>query len=122
VNRRVYEQLVRLQHVSRSSPRKPSPRWPAKSLHHAWRAADEVLFTNSGTEANETAILAARCATGSSEIVALRHAYHGRSTLGMTLTGQSVWWLAGWPKPALCTPTMLTATAVRSGLTYRPAK
>ncbi len=37
------------------------------------------FFTNSGTEANETAILAARCYTGSTEIVALRHSYHGRS-------------------------------------------
>jgi 4-aminobutyrate aminotransferase len=49
------------------------------------------FFTNSGTEANETAILAARCYTGSSEIVALRYAYHGRSSLAMSLTAQSGW-------------------------------
>ena len=39
------------------------------------------FFTNSGTEANETAILAARCYTGAHEVVALRHSYHGRSAL-----------------------------------------
>src|SRR6266700_2240709 len=49
------------------------------------------FFTNSGTEANETAILAARCYTGNTEIVALRHSYHGRSAMAMTLTGQGSW-------------------------------
>jgi 4-aminobutyrate aminotransferase len=51
----------------------------------------KCFFTNSGTEANEVAILAARCYTGSMEVVALRHSYHGRSTLALTLTGQSAW-------------------------------
>src|ERR1017187_4573529 len=49
------------------------------------------FFTNSGTEANETAILTARCYTGSDQIVALRHSYHGRSAMAMTLTGQGPW-------------------------------
>ena len=49
------------------------------------------FFTNSGTEANETAILAARCYTGNTEIVALRHSYHGRSAMAMSLTGQGAW-------------------------------
>src|SRR6202035_2379263 len=49
------------------------------------------FFTNSGTEANETAILTSRCYTGSTEIVALRYAYHGRSSLAMGLTAQSNW-------------------------------
>ena len=49
------------------------------------------FFTNSGTEANETAILAARCFTGNTEVVALRHSYHGRSATAMTLTGQGSW-------------------------------
>jgi 4-aminobutyrate aminotransferase-like enzyme len=59
------------------------------------------FFTNSGTEANETAILAARCYTGSSEIVALRHSYHGRSALAMTLTGHAGWRLGGVPQPGV---------------------
>ncbi|MBV9503585.1 MAG: aspartate aminotransferase family protein, partial [Acidobacteriia bacterium] len=49
------------------------------------------FFTNSGSEANETAILAARCYTGNTEIVALRHSYHGRTATAMSLTGQGAW-------------------------------
>ena len=37
------------------------------------------FFTNSGTEADDTAILAAKIATGRSEVVVLRHSYAGRS-------------------------------------------
>src|SRR6185436_7335216 len=59
------------------------------------------FFTNSGTEANETAIVAARCYTGSSEIVALRHSYHGRSALTMTMTGHANWRLGGVPQPGI---------------------
>ena len=51
----------------------------------------EIVLTSSGTEANETAILAARCFTGSSEIIALRHSYHGRSAMAMALTGNQSW-------------------------------
>jgi 4-aminobutyrate aminotransferase len=59
------------------------------------------FFTNSGTEANETAILAARCYTGSNEIIALRHSYHGRSALAMTLSAHSNWRLGGAPQPGV---------------------
>lgn len=51
----------------------------------------KCFFTNSGTEAVETAILTARVATQRPEIVALRHAYHGRSMLSMSLTGHAPW-------------------------------
>jgi 4-aminobutyrate aminotransferase-like enzyme len=51
----------------------------------------KVFFTNSGTEANETAILTARLYTGSTEVIALRHGYHGRSALAMALTGHAAW-------------------------------
>jgi 4-aminobutyrate aminotransferase-like enzyme len=45
-----------------------------------------TFFTNSGTEAIETAVFMARAVTGRREIVALRGGYHGRSALGMGLT------------------------------------
>jgi 4-aminobutyrate aminotransferase-like enzyme len=64
-------------------------------------ALTKSFFTNSGTEANETAILAARCYTGASEIIALRHSYHGRSAMAMTLTGQASWRLGGVPQPGV---------------------
>ncbi len=48
-------------------------------------------FTNSGTEANETAVAAACIHTGRSEIIALRYGYSGRSALTTNLTGHASW-------------------------------
>ncbi len=48
-------------------------------------------FTNSGTEAIETAITAACLHTGRSEIVVLRYAYSGRSILATNVTGHAPW-------------------------------
>jgi len=50
-----------------------------------------AAFTNSGTEAVETAITAACVYTGRTEIVALRHAYSGRSALAAGITGHGSW-------------------------------
>jgi 4-aminobutyrate aminotransferase len=44
------------------------------------------FFTNSGTEAIETAILLAQLYTNSHEIIALRHGYSGASLLAMNIT------------------------------------
>jgi 4-aminobutyrate aminotransferase-like enzyme len=52
---------------------------------------NKSFFTNSGTEADEAAMLLARIYTGRTELVALRHAYHGRSLLAMSATGQAPW-------------------------------
>ncbi len=49
------------------------------------------FFTNSGTEADEMAIMAARTYTGHRDIVSLRHAYAGRSAAMMALTAHSNW-------------------------------
>lgn len=51
----------------------------------------KVFFVGSGTEANEAALLFATAYRGSSEVVALRGSYHGRSFATMGVTGQSVW-------------------------------
>ena len=102
VNRRIHAQIDRLQHVSTVFANEPQA---ALAKRIAGLTPEEWLtkcfFTNSGTEANETAILAARCYTGSQEIIALRHAYHGRSALGMSLTGQNTWRLAGALQPGI---------------------
>lgn len=92
VNRALHAQIDRLQHVSTVFANEPQAAL-AKKLAQITPAGKltKSFFTNSGTEANETAILAARCYTGSTEIVALRYAYHGRSSLGMGLSAQSNW-------------------------------
>jgi alanine-glyoxylate transaminase/(R)-3-amino-2-methylpropionate-pyruvate transaminase len=48
-------------------------------------------FTNSGSEANDLAIMMSRLYTGNHEVVALRNCYHGMSPSAMGLTAQSTW-------------------------------
>ncbi|KAF8397158.1 hypothetical protein HHK36_016065 [Tetracentron sinense] len=50
-----------------------------------------VFFTNSGTEANELAMLIARLYTGYNDIISLRNAYHGNAAGTMGATAQSSW-------------------------------
>ncbi|KAK7395008.1 hypothetical protein VNO78_15549 [Psophocarpus tetragonolobus] len=50
-----------------------------------------AFFTNSGTEANELAILIARLYTGSHDIISLRNSYHGNGGGTMGTTAQSIW-------------------------------
>jgi len=49
------------------------------------------FFCASGSEANEGAALLAQLHTGRSEMLALRNGLHGRTKLGMSLTGLSFW-------------------------------
>ncbi len=64
----------------------------AKSLAEITPGAlKTTCFTNSGTEAVESAIAAARLFTGRHEIVALRLSYSGRSALTSHMTGQGAW-------------------------------
>lgn len=50
-----------------------------------------VFFTNSGTEANELAMMIARLYTGCQDIISLRNAYHGNAAGTMGATAQSNW-------------------------------
>jgi 4-aminobutyrate aminotransferase len=102
VNRAVHQQIDRLEHVSPVFATEPQASLAAKiaSITPDGRLT-KSFFTSSGTEANEAAILTARCATGSTEIVALRHSYHGRSSLGMALTGNAGWRLPGSTQPGI---------------------
>lgn len=80
----------------------------------AWKS----FYTTSGSEANEMAILAARCYTGSTEIVALRHAYHGRSSLAMAATGQGSWRLGPATQPGIVFAHNAYCYRCPFGLTY----
>ncbi len=48
-------------------------------------------FVNSGSEANDLAMLMARAFTGNFDMIALRNAYHGGNSSGMGLTAHSTW-------------------------------
>ncbi len=119
VNAAVHAQMDKLQHVSTVFANEPQVAL-AKKLASLTpdRALTKSFFTNSGTEANETAILAARCYTGSSEMVALRHSYHGRSAMAMTLTGQASWRLGGVPQPGVIHAHNAYCYRCPFGLTY----
>ena len=56
----------------------------------------KVFFTNSGTEANETALLLATAARRADQVLALRNSYHGRSFGAVAVTGN-----AGWKQSSL---------------------
>ncbi len=48
-------------------------------------------FVNSGSEANDLALLMARLYTGNYDVIALRNAYHGGNASGMAVTANSGW-------------------------------
>src|SRR5881396_2265151 len=48
----------------------------------------KVFFTNSGSEANEAALLAALAA---SQVLAMRNSYHGRTFATVAVTGNAAW-------------------------------
>ncbi|CAN1257357.1 Alanine--glyoxylate aminotransferase 2 homolog 1, mitochondrial [Linum perenne] len=50
-----------------------------------------VYFVNSGSEANELAMLMARLYTGNLEMISLRNAYHGGSSNTIGLTALNTW-------------------------------
>jgi 4-aminobutyrate aminotransferase len=51
----------------------------------------QSFFTNSGTEADEMAVLLAKVATGRQEIIALRHSYSGRGMYAVSAMGHASW-------------------------------
>jgi 4-aminobutyrate aminotransferase len=51
----------------------------------------KVFFTNSGTEANEAALLLATYARKSNQVLAMRQSYHGRSFGAISITANRSW-------------------------------
>ncbi len=51
----------------------------------------KVFFTNSGTEANEVALLAALSARKANQVLGMRGSYHGRSFGVVAVTGVAAW-------------------------------
>ncbi len=52
---------------------------------------DRMFLTNSGTEADETAVMLARLYTGNQEVLVLRYGYSGRSMMALAACGQAPW-------------------------------
>jgi 4-aminobutyrate aminotransferase-like enzyme len=102
---RVRDQVGRLGHVSTLYLNEPQVNAARRLAGIAPGRLQKSFFTNSGTEAVETAIALARMYTGRDEIICLRYGYSGRSALGTSLTAMSAWTPLGasvpWVKHAL---------------------
>ncbi len=88
---RVREQVGRLQHTTTIYLHPAIGQFAERLAAKMPSGLQCTYFTNSGSEANELAILAAREFSGHSDIVALRNAYHGGTSLPMGLTAHGTW-------------------------------
>ena len=95
----IQEQIRKVQHTSTLYPNEPHVRLAEKLAAITPGALKQSFFTNSGTEANETAVLVAQLYTRSHDVIALRHGYSGRSQLAMSLTGHYTWRLTPTTSP-----------------------
>jgi 4-aminobutyrate aminotransferase len=91
VTSKVKAQIDKIQHASTLFPNEAIVALAEKIAQITPGDISQSFFTNSGTEANETAIQLARMHTGNFEVVALRHGYSGRSQLAQALTGHGTW-------------------------------
>ena len=91
VTETIINQVKTLQHTSTLYANKPQADL-AEKLHQITPGRlKKSFFTNSGTEADDTAIHAAKLATGRHEIVVLRHSYSGRSATALSAMGHATW-------------------------------
>ena len=91
INSKIYEQMKKLQHTSTLYPNVPIVSLAEKLAEITPGRLQKSFFTNSGTEAIETAILLAQLYTKSHEVIALRHCYSGSSLLAMNITAHGNW-------------------------------
>ncbi len=91
VNEAIINQVKTLQHTSTLYANTPQSDLAEKLQQITPGRLKKSFFTNSGTEADDTAIHAAKTATGRHEIVVLRHSYSGRSATSLSSMGHSTW-------------------------------
>jgi alanine-glyoxylate transaminase/(R)-3-amino-2-methylpropionate-pyruvate transaminase len=88
---RVREQVGKLQHTTTLYIHPHVGRLAQKLAQKmpAGKGLENTYFTNSGSEANEIAILTAREHTGNAEVISLRGSYHGgtQGTMGLVAVG-----------------------------------
>lgn len=91
VTAKIKEQTDKLQHVSTLYPTENMVTLAEKLAEITPGRLQKSFFTNSGTEADETAVFLAQHFTQRQELIALRHGYSGRSMLAMSLTAHANW-------------------------------
>jgi alanine-glyoxylate transaminase/(R)-3-amino-2-methylpropionate-pyruvate transaminase len=117
---KVREQVGKLQHTT-TIYLHPTIGQFGKKLADKMPAGSQLsvsYFTNSGSEANEVAVLMSREFTGRSEIISLRNSYHGGTQGTMALTAHGTWKFPS--NPATAVKNAMPAYCYRCpyGLTY----
>lgn len=91
INEAIIEQTNKIQHTSVLYANENQSNLAEKLAEITPGALKKSFFTSSGTEADDTAQMAAKLATGRHEIVVLRHSYSGRSATALSSAGQAPW-------------------------------
>src|SRR5277367_1659369 len=95
VTSKIKAQVDKLGHTSTLYPNEAIVALAEKLAQITPGRLQKSFFTSSGTEANEAAILLARMSSPSYDIVALRHAYSGGSSLTKAVTAHANYRKAG---------------------------
>ena len=91
VVQKIREQTEQLQHITQIYLHPNIARYAEMLAAKMPGDLSVCYFVNSGSEANDLALLMARLYTGNYDVVALRNAYHGGSASTMGLTAHSTW-------------------------------
>ena len=87
----VQEQAATLQHTSTIYLHPGMPRLAERLASKMPPGLDVTYFVNSGSEANDLALMLARLYTGNNDVIAVRNGYHGGSSSAMDLTSHHTW-------------------------------
>ena len=87
----VIAQIRKLQHTTTIYLTEPIYALAEQLVAYVGGGLSRVFFVNSGSEANEGALLMAKLHTGKSGFISLRGGLHGRTSLTMGLTGIEMW-------------------------------
>ena len=117
---KVREQVGKLQHTTTIYLHPTIGLFGQKLAEHMPAASGLWIsyFTNSGSEANELAVLMSREYTRRSEVISLRNAYHGGTQGTMALTAHGTWKYPSNPPSAVKHATPGYCYRCPFGLTY----
>jgi 4-aminobutyrate aminotransferase len=91
VNEAVINQVNKIAHTSTLYANENQSNLAEKLAEITPGDLKKSFFTSTGTEADDTAVFAAKLATGRHEVIVLRHSYSGRSATALTNVGQHTW-------------------------------
>jgi len=91
VTRAMQEQLAMLTHTTTIYLHPNFAKFAERLASKMPPGLDVTYFVNSGSEANDLAIMMARAFTGNQDVIAVRNSYHGGSPASMALTSHHTW-------------------------------